>query len=429
MCLAKWYQVTLHLHNGQTHSCHHPKTHKINLDELADNPSALHNTSQKKSARKSMVKGIRPEECQYCWNIEDTGGISDRITKSNDSYCRPYLEDVIASDRETLWTQNVNPSYVEVSFDYTCNLKCSYCYPHISSSWHQEIKQLGGYPTISARNDLIFFEDKMPLLNREKNPYVDAFWKWWPDLKDDLDTLRITGGEPLLSKDWWRLLDQIVDNPVPELNLGVNTNLSQDHDVITKLIDKINRIEKNVKSFTIFHSLDTGIPDQAEYIRHGLDFDLYKRNLERLLTEIKWPITFSTMCTVSNLSTIGLDTLFDYKLSLKSEYSNIHDVEIDTPYLRNPKFMEIRLGKEISEPYLKNLRSKFQTNETIPGKNVLTLDRIISFASSDLEHVQEKMLMKDFYNFFSEHDRRRNTNFCKTFPQYEEFFSKCKEIS
>ena len=27
-CAAKWQQVTLHLHNGRTHSCHHPRPHQ-----------------------------------------------------------------------------------------------------------------------------------------------------------------------------------------------------------------------------------------------------------------------------------------------------------------------------------------------------------------------------------------------------------------
>ena len=30
MCLAKWTQVTLQLQTGHNHSCHHPRTHKIN---------------------------------------------------------------------------------------------------------------------------------------------------------------------------------------------------------------------------------------------------------------------------------------------------------------------------------------------------------------------------------------------------------------
>ena len=40
-CLAKWTQVTMHLGNGTTHSCHHPAAHKIPLHELKNNPSAF----------------------------------------------------------------------------------------------------------------------------------------------------------------------------------------------------------------------------------------------------------------------------------------------------------------------------------------------------------------------------------------------------
>ena len=49
MCLAKWTQVTIHLGPGITHSCHHVGAHKIPLDELKNNPNALHNTIEKKN--------------------------------------------------------------------------------------------------------------------------------------------------------------------------------------------------------------------------------------------------------------------------------------------------------------------------------------------------------------------------------------------
>ena len=83
-CLAKWTQVTIHLQNGQTHSCHHPMTHKVPLSELQDNYSALHNTKKKMESRKEMLDGIRPSECEYCWNIEDAhpDNLSDRTHKS-----------------------------------------------------------------------------------------------------------------------------------------------------------------------------------------------------------------------------------------------------------------------------------------------------------------------------------------------------------
>ena len=73
-CLAKWQQVTIHLQNGHTHSCHHPQTHKIPLEEIKENPSALHNTEYKKQQRKLMLEGKRPDECSYCWKVEDSKG-------------------------------------------------------------------------------------------------------------------------------------------------------------------------------------------------------------------------------------------------------------------------------------------------------------------------------------------------------------------
>ena len=84
-CLAKWNQVTMHLGTGMTHSCHHPPTHKIPLEELKENPTALHNTKFKKEQRKAMLNGKRPAECEYCWRVEDEAvenNFSDRARKS-----------------------------------------------------------------------------------------------------------------------------------------------------------------------------------------------------------------------------------------------------------------------------------------------------------------------------------------------------------
>ena len=36
------------------------------------------------------------------------------------------------------------------------------------------------------------------------------------------------------------------------------------------------------------------------------------------------------------------------------------------------------------------------------------------------------LLKKNFYAFFNEHDRRRNTNFLNVFPEMEEFWIECK---
>ncbi len=117
-CLAKWTQVTMHLHNGTTHSCHHPSPHKVPLDEIERNYTALHNSNTKKYARKEMLTGKRPKECGYCWNVEDnSNSFSDRIFKSAEPWSEPYFDEV----SNLHWRADYNPKYVEVNFSNTCN--------------------------------------------------------------------------------------------------------------------------------------------------------------------------------------------------------------------------------------------------------------------------------------------------------------------
>jgi len=83
-CGAKWYNATIWLGSGQTTSCHHPLPHAIDLEAIKTNPSALHNTVEKKEQRRQMQTGERPKGCEYCWKIEDMGTdkISDRVDKT-----------------------------------------------------------------------------------------------------------------------------------------------------------------------------------------------------------------------------------------------------------------------------------------------------------------------------------------------------------
>ena len=225
LCLAKWSQVTIHLQNGHTHSCHHPGTHKVPLEELVNNPTALHNTNFKKARRREMLNGKRPKECQYCWNVEDSPGenFSDRHFKSAATWSEPMFDEIVNGSYDA----NPNPRYLEVSFGNVCNFKCMYCYPNISSQWYEESKQYGPYPTSRKFGSLdhLTHQDKTPILEREHNPYVEAFWKWWPDLYNSLHTFRITGGEPLLNKNTFKVLEEINKNPRKELELAINTNM------------------------------------------------------------------------------------------------------------------------------------------------------------------------------------------------------------
>ena len=89
------------------------------------------------------------------------------------------------------WREDYNPKYMEVSFSNKCNFKCSYCGPSFSSSWAQEIEKHGPYPTTDLFNNFDWLKQsgRMPIKLNLDNPYVEAFWKWWPDLYRDLTHL------------------------------------------------------------------------------------------------------------------------------------------------------------------------------------------------------------------------------------------------
>jgi organic radical activating enzyme len=443
MCLAKWTQVTLQLQSGHNHSCHHPRTHKISETEIARNPSALHNTRYKKLRRKEMLTGARPDECDYCWNVEDNSDrFSDRIFKSGESWSLPFKEEIFQSD----WRQDYNPKYVEVAFSNACNFKCTYCGPAYSSKWQEEINKYGGFPTTDSFNspDLLKVENKVPIPHSEYNPYVEAFWKWWPELYRDLHTFRITGGEPLLSKDTWGVLDFIIDNPNPnrELKLAINSNLGAPDVLIDKFIQKIKKIEdeNRVKEIVIFTSCDTW-GEQAEYIRTGLEFNKFWDNVNKILTSLnRTNITF--MSTYNALSLFNYNKLIHEVYNLKDTYASTDRywnsaVFLDSSYLRYPSHQTVQVLPYDFSKYIME-QAKLITYYASPSFDhkhigysdveVQKIKRIYDWMISPQDASEQMKNRHNFYKYFSEHDRRRGTNFVKTFPELEDFYNFCKTI-
>ncbi len=436
-CAAKWTQVTIHLQMGQTHSCHHPGTHLIPLSELKNNPSALHNTNFKKSLRKMMLEGKRPPECQYCWNIEDLPGdnISDRHYKSATSWSYPFIDNIISAP----WDADINPKYVEISFNNTCNFKCSYCAPTISSKWMEEIKQYGGYPTSNNHNSLANFkkQNKTLILAREYNPYTEAFWKWWPDLYPDLKEFRITGGEPLLTKELFRVLDYIIENPNPDLNFSVNTNLGVPKDSLNHFIEKMQIItsKKLVQSAIVYTSAEAW-GERASYIRYGMIFDEFWTNVYRILDELP-NVNLSFMSTFNALSVTSYKEFLAGVLELKKAYYDNGNprVYLDIPYLRNPTHQTVKILTKDYFPYIddsiKFIEDNLQKDEPFEHgflfHELEKMKRIRNYMLDEESEAQKAWNRADFYRFFAEHDRRRNTNFLEIFPEMKEFWELCKK--
>jgi len=471
MCYAKWAQVSMHLTTGQTHSCYHPPLHTIDVSEIKHNPSALHNTRQKKEERALMLKGERPEGCSYCWKIEDAGGRSDRIYRSGEYWAQNARKDIIEA-----WDDgDIVPRYLEVNFNQACNFKCSYCSPHLSTEWEDEIKKFGPYVTLNQDGSSTEHNNTkyltMPIkVRQDENPYVEAFWRWWPDLYKKLEVFRITGGEPLIDVNTFRVLDYIYSNPNTWLELSITSNLCPPKpELMDKFVAKLKLLEEiqiwkedrfnpgsgnywyvnmAVKNVAVFVSLDS-VGAQAEYIRNGLDFDTLVKNVDTLLAETN-NTTVTFINTFNALSVPKFKEYLEYILNLRQQYSKsnqgikyipIHDphnthpdyqihprqrIWFDVPLLRYPAWQNISVLPKEFETYIQAGLDFMLANQNVDDFAGF-YDFEIEKVKRNLKFFQESSCSKidkqNLVSYFTQHDQRRNTDFSKTFPEFQEFYT------
>ena len=422
-CAAKWYNATIWLGSGQTTSCHHPPAHSVNLEELAINPKALHNTPEKKMDRLAMQTGNRPAGCEYCWKIEDMGrdAVSDRVYKSK-IYPIESLDHAYSLDHRS----DVDLRTLEIAFDRTCQFACSYCNPAFSSTWVKDIKNNGPYMDLvsDGRNHFTHIHsDSQRYVYGESNPYVEAFFKWWEsDLHKTLQELRITGGEPLMSGETWKLIDWFRDNQGKSTTrLAINSNLGADID-----LDRLLESTKDI-SLDLYTSMES-VGQQAEYIRDGLDYSKWVMNMIKLM-ESKQLRGLHVMCTINALCLDTLPDLLTVFMQWKHEYG------IDFPnftlnILRFPSFQSpLVLPNEIRTHHKNQLQKwldRWSTSPLIQEHERNHVQRLIDYLdvvkTPHSEAFEMPKLLNDFKQFYAQYDQRRNKNFAQTFNKLTKWY-------
>jgi len=424
-CAAKWYNATIWLGSGQTTSCHHPPAHAIDLEAIRTNPRAIHNTSQKKQDRYEMQTGERPPGCEYCWKIEDMGrdAISDRVYKSK-IYPIEALDEAYNTDP----TEDVNLRTLEIAFDRTCQFACSYCNPAFSSTWVKDIRSNGPYERLvsDGRGHFTHTHDSSQLYRfGEVNPYVEAFFKWWEtDLHRTLQELRITGGEPLMSGETWKLLDWFKNNKgKSSTRLAINSNLGVDVDV-DRLLDSIEGLEVDV------YTSNEAVGAQAEYIRDGLDYEHWFANVRKLLDSDRIRAVHC-MCTINALCLDTLPRLLGLLNRLKQVYGK-QRVSFTLNILRFPSFqsplvlpyeqrtqyqyeLEAWLEEECRDPA--SLLHEHERNHT-----QRLIDYLDVVKTPHSEAFELDKLRNDFKQFYTQYDQRRGKNFTAAFPRLAEWY-------
>jgi organic radical activating enzyme len=393
-CQLKWNWSTLYLHKGNTASCHRTGSSQLSAEDFIN----FHNTDKKQRERSQMLKGQWPtDSCQYCKNIEDSGGFSDRMLHLQiPDMVPPELED----DPSAI---SVSPTILEVYFDNKCNLSCLYCIPELSSKIQQENVKFG-----------LFESHGVTLEPVAKDPghatYVDLFWQWMQDHSKKLRRFNVLGGEPFYQAEFYQLIDYLEQTPHPDLELGIVTNLMIAQDKMQDLIQRFKNllVKKHVKRIDITASIDCWGSEQ-EYVRHGLNLERWQSNFETLL-ENRW-LTVNINQTISVLTIKTMPDLLSKLKSWRNQRPVGHffsEVSPQPSYL-----MPHILGPGLFDQDFERIISLMPKDTKQDRISVSYMSGIRDHIENNKPNSQEKLKLRVFLD---EKDRRRNTNWRQVFP-------------
>jgi hypothetical protein len=143
-------------------------------------------------------------------------------------------------------------------------------------------------------------------------------------------------------------------------------------------------------------------------------------------------ITFNIL-TVTNFTSL-LEKILEWRVKYNNNSQNKWQrIRFDTPYLKEPLQYDMNiLPKNDFIPYMydhldfikKNLddTDRFKFSEIEYEKFL----RVVKYMETT--HYEEDRLRlgrRDFFNWFTEYDKRRKTNFQETFPNLKLFYLQC----
>ena len=113
-----------------------------------------------------------------------------------------------------------------------------------------------------------------------------------------------------------------------------------------------------------------------------------------------------------------------------------HRVFVDTPVLYYPMWQSLKLVPktmwyyaEDALEFMQQNTDKFDDSRWVGFKphQIARFKRSLDYMKEDFSSIDERRdAEENFVRFFSEYDKRRNRNFVKTFPEFEQLYLKLK---
>lgn len=372
------------------------KDKNINYNLGNDDVLEIYNSNELRNVRKNMLEGKRIDECSHCWREEDAGGLSQRQSMT-EQWLNDYsdLIDIINQGIENEYKVDHAPMYYDFRFGNLCNLKCRSCGSLNSTQINKEYTHLKKeYPTTT------FFTDsgeKYENLNDWYNS--DQFKKNVYDNIDKIRKIYVTGGEPTLIDENYKIMQKLVEiGRAKDVSIMFNTNMTNLRDDFYELIVKFKNVEMCI-------SIE-GYGDIQEYLRHPSNWKQIDKNI-RKLASLPRNVQIFAVPVVQSVNLDYIVDFFKYIESINDEYSfyriRMLPILLDFPEMSSlsilPLEYKLKCLSKIEE-YLKNSKY-FMDDPHFVGR----YNNIKSKCEKDLYN---PALLKKFKNFTDILDMSRN---------------------
>jgi len=388
-CLAKFHEASIWVYSGKIASCHYTP-----FLQVGDTVDTFYNPAEKRSHQKDMLAGGQPKACDSCWRYENLGLTSDRTRKS-----LSFKDHLTAEDYK-------NPDFVfkpkalELAFNNTCNLACSYCSPQFSTSWLNDIRVNGVYTDIKTDDRRHYQKDIAELNEMIKPPHMELFWKWFETVMEGLESIRVSGGEPLMHEEVFQLF-AMMTRINPNIETVIHSNLCQKPVVMDRFFDKI----KGLKNLRMNISNESA-GETAEFIREGMVYSEWLTNIERLANSTVKEFSISTTVSaiaLQSLDQMYLDIIDIRKRSKIKPYISINMVD-------KPEFQGFACLTRQERDFYINKYQKFYASikDDLLPIELEHCNRLIKFLDEGFIRENQIEMRRDSDIFFEQYTKRRN---------------------
>ena len=285
-CMLPW----VHMHafpDGRAYPCcladyWHP------VGDLRKNTMAeVWNQDAYKTMRTNMLQDKPCKECNKCYEREEHGAFSMRHD-ANRNYGH-HIGEIDATHNDGTHPE-FKIRYWDVRFSNLCNFRCRSCGPIFSSNWYNDhIKLYNTRPDVLGRP-----MDRVEYTTGDEDGMIQQMEEHIPHLEQ----VYFAGGEPLIMKEHYYLLEKLIEHGKTDIRLQYNTNFSELH-----FKDKhVFEYWKHFKNVSVGASLDAS-GDRAELIRKGTDWKQVLENRQRMIDEVPH-VDFYVSATISSMNVL-----------------------------------------------------------------------------------------------------------------------------